>query len=277
MNIQDNIEYLNLSLHEPDQIIKLLEQIQPDEIYNLAGQSSVSVSFEEPLQTYDSLIQGAINILESIRKLDANIRYYNAGSSECFGNTGDYKATETTQFRPRSPYASAKASVYWLVEIYRRSYGLFACSGILFNHESPLRPNKFVSKKIIQSLCRIVEGQQSKLLLGNVNIMRDWGWAPEYVVAMWQMLQQDKPEDFVIATGRSYTLENFLDRAFAHFNLQWQDYVEFDNALLRPSDIEKSVADPTKARNILGWNAEYAMPEIINMLIEDELEKRSNN
>jgi GDP-mannose 4,6-dehydratase len=202
--------------------------MQPDEVYNLAGQSSVGLSFEQPVETLESIATGTLNLLEAIRFIGAPIRLYNAGSSECFGETGEAGADENTPFRPRSPYAVAKAAAFWEVANYREAYGLFACSGILFNHESPLRPERFVTQKIVTAACRIAEGSTEKLTLGNMAIRRDWGWAPEYVEAMSLMLQQEQPEDYVIATGESCSLEEFVAIAFAAVGLDWRDWVVSD-------------------------------------------------
>jgi GDPmannose 4,6-dehydratase len=194
------------------------------------------------------------------------VRFYNAASSECFGETDANGANELTPFRPKSPYAVAKAAAFWTVANYRESYELYACSGILFNHESPLRPKRFVTKKIIYAAYKIASGSQEKLHLGNLSIKRDWGWAPEYVVAMHLMLQQDTPEDFVIATGECYSLEEFVSLAFAAFDLDWQKYVVSDHTLFRPSDIFFGKGNPQKAYKQLGWKAKYTMPDIIQLM-----------
>jgi GDPmannose 4,6-dehydratase len=226
---------------------------QPDEVYFLAGQSSVGLSFEQPAETIQSFTLGTLNVLEACRMIDKPIRQYHAGSSECFGDTGGVPATEKTPFNPRSPYAVAKASAYWLVNNYREAYGLYACTGILFNHESPLRPHRFVTQKIIQAAKRIAAGSSEVLELGRLDIVRDWGWAPDYVEAMWLMLQQDKPEDYLIATGESYALEDFVYASFNNVALNWKDHVRQSGQLYRPTDIGISCADPSKAQKGLGW------------------------
>ena len=206
MGIRDQMRLLSIAVNDFRSVFQALTKIQPDEIYNLAGQSSVGLSFEQPVETMESITIGTLNFLEAIRYLEKPVKFYNAGSSECFGDTREQAAVETTPFRPRSPYAVAKASAHWTVANYREAYDLFACTGILFNHESPLRPERFVTKKIVSAACRIAMGDGSRLRLGNLKIVRDWGWAPEYVEAMWSMLQLDHPDDFVIATGQSYKL-----------------------------------------------------------------------
>ncbi|MFM9157931.1 MAG: GDP-mannose 4,6-dehydratase, partial [Dolichospermum sp.] len=199
-------------------VLQIIKKIQPDEVYNLAGQTSVGLSFQQPVETLESIVTGTLNLLEAIRFLDTPIKLYNAGSSECFGDTGTIAASENTPFRPRSPYAVAKTAAFWELANYREAYGLFACSGILFNHESPLRPERFVTQKIVATACRIAQGSNEKLYLGNTAIQRDWGWSPEYVEAMYLMLQQDQADDYVIATGNSSSLEDFVIAAFTTLN-----------------------------------------------------------
>lgn len=245
-----------------------LEQSNPDEIYFLAGQSSVAMSFEQPAETMRSVVLGALNLLEACRIGGKPVRLFHAGSGECFGDTQGIPADESTPFNPRSPYAVAKSSAYWLVRNYREAYKLHACSGILFNHESPLRPERFVTRKIISAAKRIAAGSNEKLLLGRMDIARDWGWAPEYVEAMWLMLQPDQPEDFVIATGESHTLEEFVQTTFSAFDLDWRNHIEQDASLFRPSDVSVSAADPSKAKRCLGWNARARMPQVVEKLIE---------
>lgn len=254
-------------------VVQTISKAEPDEIYNLSGQSSVGLSFEEPVETLHSISTGTLNMLESIRFLDRRIRFYNAGSSECFGNTGAVPADETTAFRPRSPYAVAKATAHWAVTNYRESYDLFACSGILFNHESPLRPARFVTRKIVEAAARIAAGAGEPLTLGNISVRRDWGWAPEYVDAMWRMLQLDSAEDFVIATGETYSLEEFVASVFAWFGLDWAEHVSRNPALHRPSDIDDSRADPSKAARLLDWRAAVTMPEVVRRMAEAESQK----
>ncbi|MHC5724380.1 MAG: GDP-mannose 4,6-dehydratase, partial [Nostoc sp.] len=228
--IRDQVKLESMALNDFRSVLQVLTKIQPDEIYNLAGQSSVGLSFEQPVETLESITTGTLNLLEAIRFLGVPIKLYNAGSSECFGDTGQTAADETTPFRPRSPYAVAKAAAFWEVANYREAYGLFACSGILFNHESPLRPERFVTQKIVAAACRIAQGSTEQLYLGNMQIQRDWGWAPEYVEAMYLMLQQSQPDDYVIATGESGSLEEFVAAAFASVNLDWRHHVVIDNS-----------------------------------------------
>jgi GDPmannose 4,6-dehydratase len=255
-------------------VLQVVGTVRPGRIFNLAAQSSVGLSFEQPVETLDSTINGTINILEAIRILGRPTRFYNASSSECFGNTDNGPADEQTPFRPRSPYGVGKAAAFWAVANYRESYDLFACSGILFNHESPLRPARFVTQKVVRGAADIAEGKAGPLSLGALEIARDWGWAPEYVDAMMRMLDRDQPEDFVIATGCLHTLENFVASAFAYFGMNWKDHVKIDPELKRPSDIRVSVGNPTKARNLLGWQAETTMPAIVNKLLDAEMARR---
>jgi len=264
------------TLHSSDptdfrSVIEAIEHIQPGEIYNLSGQSSVGLSFAQPVTTIESISVATLNILESIRILKAPVRFYNAASSECFGDTGPEGADETTPFRPRSPYAVAKAAAFWSVANYREAYGLFAASGILFNHESPLRPERFVTQKIVRSAARIAAGtMKGPLQLGNLDIKRDWGWAPEYVEAMRRIMRQDVAEDFVIATGESTTLAEFTSSAFAEFGLDWREHVVSVPELKRPADISISVGRPDRARDRLGWTAKVRMREVVRRLAAAE-------
>ncbi len=268
LGIREQIKLESVALNDFRSVLQVLTKIEPDEVYNLAGQTSVGLSFEQPVETLESIANGTLNLLEAIRFLGKPIKFYNAGSSECFGDTRGEAANENTPFRPRSPYAVAKAAAFWQVANYREAYNLFACSGILFNHESPLRPERFVTQKIISTVCRIAAGSQEKLFLGNIDIQRDWGWAPEYVEAMYLMLQQDKPDDYVISTGISHKLEDFVISAFSEFNLDWQEYVVTDQSLLRPTDIALGKGNPTKAHQKLGWQAQYKMQDIVRMMIQ---------
>jgi GDPmannose 4,6-dehydratase len=251
-------------------VLQVIRKTAPHEIYNLAGQSSVGLSFQQPVETLESISVATLNLLEAIRFVEQPIRFYNAGSSECFGDTGGAAATETTPFRPRSPYAVAKAAAYWEVANYREAYGIHACSGILYNHESPLRPERFVTRKIVAAACRIANGSDERLHLGNVDIERDWGWAPEYVEAMWLMLQHDEPMDFVIATGEANSLADFAKAAFEELNLAWSDYVDIDPSLLRPTDIRRGIGDPTLASRVLGWKARHKMRDVVKLMIAAE-------
>lgn len=270
LGVHDQVRLLSINLQDFRSVIQTLATTQPDEIYNLAGQSSVGLSFEQPVETLESIATGTLNLLEAIRFMGRPVRFYNAGSSECFGDTGDYPANEETPFRPRSPYAVAKAAAFWEVANYREAYNLFACTGILFNHESPLRPERFVTRKIVAAAVRIAAGGKEKLCLGNIDIARDWGWAPEYVEAMWRMLQQPTPSDFVIATGETRKLSDFVQEAFACVGLDSRVYVEIDHDLFRPTDLMVGRADPSRAENILGWKAEKLMSDVVGLMSEVE-------
>lgn len=266
--IHAQVHLVSMSLNDFRSTLQVLKQVQPDEIYNLAGQSSVGLSFEQPVETLESISVGALNLLEAIRFLDLPVRLYNAGSGECFGNTNGEAADENTPFRPRSPYAVAKAAAFWEVASYREAYGLYACSGILFNHESPLRPERFVTRKIIAAACRIASGSGETLTLGNMEVERDWGYAPEYVDAMWRMLQQDQPDDFVIATGETHSLKEFVAAAFEVVGLVAKDHVVSDQTLFRPADIMTIKANPGKAKAVLGWQAQKKMQDVVQEMFE---------
>jgi len=270
LNIRDRVEVESASLNDFRSVLQVLKKVRPDEVYNLAGQSSVGLSFEQPVESFESISIGTLNLLEAIRFLEAPIKIYNAGSSECFGNTDGHPADELTPFRPRSPYAVAKAAAFWQMANYREAYGLFACSGLLFNHESPLRPQRFVTRKIVCAACRIAAGMNEKLELGNISVERDWGWAPEYVDAMWLMLQQDSPDDYVIATGETHRLEDFVNGVFTSLGLNWREHVETNQNLFRPTDILTVRANPGKAARKLGWKARYKMRDVARMMVEEE-------
>lgn len=249
-------------------VLSALTKSAPDEVYFLSGQSSVGLSFEQPVETLESIAVGTLNMLEAIRFMGGHMRLYHASSSECFGDLGVCPANEATPFHPRSPYAVAKASAHWMVSNYREAYGLFAASGILFNHESPLRPARFVTQKIVDAAVRIAGGSPERLSLGRLDVVRDWGWAPEYVDAMWRILQQDKADDFVIATGVAVSLESFVSEAFATVSLDWRQHVDSDRSLYRPSDIAWSQGDPAKARAQLDWHAETRMPQVVQRMVQ---------
>lgn len=266
LEIAERVTFHSMALNDFRSVLQVLTKVDPDEVYNLAGQSSVGLSFDQPVETLESISVGTLNLLEAIRFLDRPIKLYNAGSSECFGNTDGRPANEDTPFRPRSPYAVAKATAFWEVANYREAYNLFACTGILFNHESPLRPVRFVTQKIIKSADRIARGSKEKLCLGNISITRDWGWAPEYVEAMWLMLQQKTADDYVIATGESNTLQDFVVAAFDLHGLDWRVYVESDITLIRPSEIQVSRGDAAKAASILGWKAVNRMRNVAELM-----------
>jgi len=269
MGVKENVSYASMTLTDFRSVIQTLAKTQPDEIYNLAGQSSVGLSFEQPVETLESISIGTLNLLEALRFTGLPARLYSAGSSECFGNTNGVPATENTLFRPRSPYAVAKSAAFWEVANYREAYNLYACTGILFNHESPLRPERFVTRKIVSAASRIAAGSREQLSLGNISIARDWGWAAEYVDAMWRILQQEEPEDYLVATGETHTLEEFIAEAFAHFGLDWREHVITDPSLLRPSEIMVSRATPAKAAQRLGWQAQFKMRDVVRMMGEE--------
>lgn len=266
LGIKDRVTTVSMDLTDFRSVFYTVSKFCPDEIYNLAGQSSVGLSFEQPVETVESIIVGTLNILEAIRFSGRPIRLYNAGSSECFGDAGDKPATEKTPFSPRSPYAVSKASAHYLVQSYRESYNLYACTGILFNHESPLRPERFVTQKIVRTAARIAAGSDEKLVMGNIDIQRDWGWAPEYVDAMWRMLQLGQPRDFVIATGKTVSLEYFISLVFNFFGLDYLDYLQSNPELYRPSDIHIGRADPSKAAELLGWHAATDVKGVIEKM-----------
>jgi GDPmannose 4,6-dehydratase len=271
LGIRDRVQLESVTITDFRSVLQTLRRVQPDEVYNLAGQSSVGLSFDQPVETLESISIGTLNLLEAIRFTGRPIRLYNAGSSECFGDTGGRRANEESPFRPRSPYAVAKAAAFWEVANYREAYSLYACTGVLFNHESPLRPRRFVTRKIVSTACRIAAGSGETLRLGNIAVERDWGWAPDYVVAMWLMLQQPEPEDFVIATGTTRPLRDFVRLAFSQVGLDWEEHVVSDPALFRPTDLAAGYADPSKAATKLGWRAEHSMEDVVRLMVEAEL------
>jgi len=266
LGIRSQVSLTSMSLNDFRSVLQVISKFEPEEIYNLAGQTSVGLSFSQPVEAMESISAGVLNLLEVVRFVNRKIRIYNAGSGEAFGDTGGSPADEKTAFRPRSPYAVAKAAGFWQVANYREAYDLFACTGLLFNHESPLRPQRFVTQKIINGAREIASGNLKSLVLGNLDITRDWGWAPEYVEAMWMMLQSPSPDDFVIATGISYSLEQFVEKAFLSYNLDWRKYVQVDKSFFRPLDIKVSQADPAKAKKMLGWQANLTLEHIIKRM-----------
>ena len=270
LGIRSEVRLISMDGEDFRSVLVVVKKARPDEIYVLAGQSSVWLSFEQPVETIQSFTVGVLNILEAVKMMDYPIRVYHAGSSEAFGDTLGIAATEETPFKPRSPYALAKASATWLVDNYREAYGLFACTGILFNHESPLRPERFVTQKIVSIAKRIAAGSNEKLALGRMDIFRDWGWAPEYVEAMWLMLQQDSPEDYLIATGSSRTLEDFVATVFFKLDRDWKDHVVQSPELMRPTDLAISKANPEKAYRKLGWKASKTMEQVIDGMLESQ-------
>jgi GDPmannose 4,6-dehydratase len=275
VGIAGRVQLESMAPHDFRSVLQVLRRVQPDEVYNLAGQTSVGLSFDQPVETLDSIIAGTLNLLEVIRFLGRPVRFYNAGSGECFGDAGAAGATEETPFRPRSPYAVAKAATCWLVANYREAYRLHASTGILFNHESPVRPARFVTRKIVATACRISQGSRERLTLGSLHIRRDWGWAPEYVDAMWRMLQRESADDFVIATGESHSLEEFVQEVFSQLQLNWRDHVVVSEALFRPTDISDGRADASKAERLLGWSARLRMREVVSMMVRAELDLMS--
>jgi GDPmannose 4,6-dehydratase len=272
LGIADQITLHSMSPADFQSVAQVIEAVAPDEIYNLSGQSSVALSFTQPAETLAGITLGTLNMLETLRRLRGTVRFYNAGSSECFGDTGAGAANEQTAFRPKSPYGVAKAAAISLVTNYRESYGLFACSGLLFNHESPLRPHRFVTRKVTAAAAGIGAGSRERLALGNLSIRRDWGWAPDYVEAMWKMLQCDQPDDFVVASGVAHSLEEFVAMAFAEVGLNWRNHVDYDSSLARSSDIMCSLGDSTKAAQILHWRSTVKLPEIVARMVRAERE-----
>jgi GDPmannose 4,6-dehydratase len=270
LGIRSQVEVCSMAINDFRSVLQVLARYRPDEVYNLAGQTSVGLSFDQPVETLESISIGTLNVLEGIRFLDAGIKLYNAGSGDCFGDTGGVPADEDTPFRPRSPYAAAKAAAHWQVANYREAYGLFACSGILFNHESPLRPERFVTQKIVRAACRIARGSEERLQLGAINVSRDWGYAPEYVDAMWRMMQLERAEDIVIATGVTHPLGDFVEMAFAANELDWRSHVDSNPSLLRPTDVLVSRANPAKAAALLGWRATTTMPDLVRHMVSSE-------
>jgi len=254
---------------------RILEEVEPHEIYNLGAQSHVRVSFDAPEYTVDTVAMGTLRLLEAIRdyqrRTGNQVRFYQAGSSEMYGKVLEVPQKETTPFYPRSPYSCAKVYAHWQTVNYRESYNLFACNGILFNHESPRRGETFVTRKITRALARIVAGQQKHIYMGNLDAQRDWGYAKDYVKAMWMMLQQDEPDDYVISTNETHSVKEFLDIAFGHVNLNWEDYVVFDERYLRPAEVDLLIGDSTKAREKLGWEPSVTFEELVHLMVEADL------
>ncbi len=266
LGIADRVKLHTVALTEFRSVISVMHKIMPDEIYNLAGQTSVALSFELPVEAFESITVGTINILECVRLLGKPMKSFHAASSECFGETAT-PAVETTPFQPRSPYAMAKAAAFWAVANYREAYGMNACSGILFNHESPLRPERFVTQKIVTGALAIAAGKAEKLQLGNLAIERDWGWAPDYVDAMWRMVQHAVPTDLVIATGHTHRLSTMVEYAFELVGLDWRAHVETSESFFRRTDLSRSAANPARIEELIGWRAEVRFRDIVRLMI----------
>lgn len=274
LGVASHVRLHALDIEDARSVKDLVHATRPDEIYNLAGQSSVGMSFVEPLSTYRSIVDGTLNILEAIRSAPGGIRFCSANSGESFGDTAGAAASEDTPFRPCSPYGVAKAAAHWTVVTYRQAYGLHASSCILFSHESPLRPARFVTQKIVRGAVEISARQNDQLSLGNLDVVRDWGWAPEYMEAFTAIPARDEPDDFVVATGIPYTLQAFTRDVFASLGLDWTRHVTSDPGLRRPTDIPFSVGNPAKAHRVLGWESRTAGPALARKLVEAELERR---
>lgn len=268
LGIRDKIEVESMSLIDFRSTFQLISNVLPDEIYNLAGHTSVSLSFQLPVETLESIVIGTVNLLEAIRMLRRPIRFFNAGSSEMFGDAVKEPCTEESRLRPCSPYGIAKATSFWQVAQYRQAYGLLASTGILFNHESPLRPARFVTRKIVDAAARIARGEQKTLIMGDLSVQRDWGWAPEYVEAMHRVVLHPTADDFVIATGVTVSLEDVVREIFSCYGLDWQQHVRFDRTLTRPTEIATGRASPAKAAGILGWQSRLQMPAIARLLVD---------
>jgi GDPmannose 4,6-dehydratase len=257
-------------LTDGSRLVTLLSEINPDEVYNLAAQSHVRVSFDEPEYTGDTTGLGTVRLLEAIRSTGIHCRFYQASSSEMFGATPPPQ-NEETPFYPRSPYGVAKLYSYWITRNYREAYGMFAVNGILFNHESPRRGGTFVTRKITRAVARIAAGEQSELWMGNLDSVRDWGYAPEYVEAMWRMLQQDEPRDYVVATGTAYTVKDFLQFSFERVGLEWKKYVRFDERYLRPTEVDSLIGDASQAAEHLGWTAQVHTPKLAEIMVDADI------
>lgn len=270
-----------IALHQGDlldqhSLTQVVKDVEPDEVYNLAAQSFVETSWKQPVLTGEFTALGVTRMLEAVRLVKPDAKFYQASSSEMFGKVRETPQNEKTPFYPRSPYGVAKAYGHWITVNYRESYDLFAVSGILFNHESERRGLEFVTRKITHSVARIELGKQDKLYLGNLESKRDWGYTPDYVEAMWLMLQQDEPEDFVIGTGKTWSVRQFLELAFAVVGKSWQDYVEIDEKFVRPAEVDLLVANPTKAKKVLGWEPKTSFEDMVRIMVEADLEHEKN-
>ncbi len=272
-HIQDDIEIIQGDLHDQSSLVSLIEEYAPDEVYNLAAQSFVPTSWKQPVLTGEVTALGVTRILEAIRLVKPDTRFYQASSSEMFGKVREVPQTEATPFYPRSPYGVAKVYGHWITVNYRESYNLFACSGILFNHESPRRGLEFVTRKITHGVARIKLGLAKELRLGNLESRRDWGYAGDYVEAMWRMLQQEKPEDYVICTGVTHSVREFCDAAFGHVGLNYEDYVVQDPRFYRPAEVDLLVGDPAKANKTLNWQPKVGFEALVQMMVDADLRK----
>jgi len=275
-HLKDDIQFIYADMTDPSSLIRAVEKSQPDEVYNLAAQSFVQTSWEQPVLTAEVDGTGVINLLEAIRLVKPNARFYQASTSEMFGKVQEMPQTERTPFYPRSPYGIAKLFAHWTTVNYRESYPLFTCSGILFNHESPRRGLEFVTRKITNTVARIKYGLTNELRLGNLDAKRDWGFAGDYVKAMWLMLQQEMPDDYVIATGETHTVRDFVELAFQHVGLNYKDYVTIDPRFMRPAEVEILLGNSEKARTKLGWAPEVNFEQLVNMMMEEDLRLAAN-
>lgn len=271
----DKIHLHSMTPCDFESVLRILASVRPDEVYNLASQSAVGLSFQNPVETIGSIAVGSLHLLEAIRCLGRPIRIFSAGSVECFGDSEEM-ITEDHSVKPVNPYAVAKAAALWEVASYRQSYGLFACTGIMSNHESPLRSECFVTQKVVSAVCQIARGGSETLFVGNLDIMRDWGWAEEYVNAMWLMLQQQLPRDYVLGTGRSYTLRELIEHTFRLFGLDWRPHTQVRSELIRAGDSLRIRVDPSKARKELGWRAQITMPDVIRRMVTEAWRKARN-
>ena len=271
LGVTGDIELVSLAPNDFRSVLKVVSSAEPHEIYNLSGQTSVGLSFDQPVECMESIAEATLNLLEVIRYLGGSIRFFSAGSSECFGDVGPAPATEETPLHPRSPYAVAKAASFWQVSTYRDAYQMYACTGILSNHESPLRPKRFVTQKIIDGVLSIKAGRQSVLQLGNLEVWRDWGWAPDYVKAMHLMLQVDQPRDYLIASGRTTSLREFVHSAFEVAGLSSEEHLESIEALKRPADLDYSALDPSRIYQDIGWSSSRTIQEIVGKMYSGDL------
>jgi GDPmannose 4,6-dehydratase len=273
LGITERIDFADFDLADQGNMLRVLGRYEPDEVYNLAAQSFVALSFEQPVMTGDVTGIGVTRLLEAIRTVNPEIRFYQASTSEMFGKAQAVPQDETTPFYPRSPYGVAKVYAHWATVNYRESYGLYACSGILFNHESPLRGVEFVTRKITLGVARIKHGLQHELRLGNLDARRDWGYAREYVEGMYLMLQQDEPDDYVLATGETHTVEEFVEAAFTAADLDWRDHVVIDPAFVRPAEVDLLLGNPKKAKEKLGWEPRITFADLVALMVEADLER----